>query len=278
MKYHEILSVLTQKPNLITPDSHASLLSLFEQHMNLSRADFKAAREGVDFCGEAVELAQAEIIDGIMHIPIGGPIGRGLDKFEKGAGAVDVDDIMDEIDQGEEDYKVSGFILDIDSPGGMVSGTPELADRIAAVEKPIYAFTAGQMCSAAYWIAASCDMICASAASMVGSIGVLVPTADYSEMYKTRGVKIKVFASGKYKGAGYMGTTMTEAQEEDLQRLVNEIADMFYSQVLGNRPDVDSETMQGQVYTGRVAMDRGLVDEIVRSKADVVDLLREGPR
>src|SRR5208283_793154 len=106
----------------------------------------------IDSCGEAVELDQMEVIDGIAHIPIGGPIGRGLGKFEKGAGAVDVADIGDDIDQAEEDPDVASILLDMDSPGGMFAGTAELGDRILQVEKPIYAYTSGLMCSAAYWI------------------------------------------------------------------------------------------------------------------------------
>jgi hypothetical protein len=153
MKYHQIVAALLEEPLLITAGAHASLARLFEEHRTLDAEEFKARREGVDYCGEEVELEQMEVIDGIAHIPISGPIGKGLGKFEKGAGAVDVDDVMTELDEAEDDPNVRAIILDIDSPGGMVSGTPELADRVAACQKPVYAFTAGQMCSAAYWIA-----------------------------------------------------------------------------------------------------------------------------
>ena len=87
MKYHQIMTALMEEPLLLTPASHASLVRLFDEHRGLSAEEFQARREGVDLCGEEVELEQMEIIDGIAHIPIGGPIGKDLGKFEKGAGA-----------------------------------------------------------------------------------------------------------------------------------------------------------------------------------------------
>lgn len=273
MKYHQLIAALTEEPLLITAAAHASLLKLFDEHRTLEASEFRAKREGVDYCGEEVELDQMEVIDGIAHIPIGGPIGKGLGKFEKGAGAVDVDDIMDDLDDADDDDQVTAVILDMDTPGGMVTGTPELADRIVAFEKPIYAFTAGMMCSAGYWIGAACDCVFATKSSDLGSIGVYVPWADTSEAWKARGVKIEVFTSGKYKGMGVPGTSLTKDHREALQGRVMEIAQMFYDHVRGCRPDSDLEDMQGQIFKAQNAMAKGLIDDVVRSKQDVVDLL-----
>lgn len=275
MKYHQILATLNEEPLLITPAAHASLLKLFEEHRTLEIAEFMAKREGVDACGGKVELEQMEVIDGIAHIPVAGPMGKGLSKFEKGAGAVDVDDIMDDLDDAEDDDQVRAAIMDVDTPGGMVLGTPELSDRILAFSKPIYAFTAGIMCSAGYWIGSACDAIFATRSANIGSIGVYVPWADTSEMWKARGVKIEVFTSGKYKGMGVPGTSLTKDHREFLQNRVMEIAEMFYGHVQAMRADVQPEDMQGQVFMGANALARGLIDDVVQSKADVVDLLTE---
>lgn len=275
MKYHQLFAALTEEPLLITAAAHASLVRLFEEHRSLQASEFYAKREGTGSCGEAVELEQMEIIDGIAHIPIAGPIGKGLGKFEKGAGAVDVDDILDELDQVDNDDQVVGVILDIDSPGGMVTGTPELADRIKAAVKPIYAYTAGSMCSAAYWLGSACDYICATKSADIGAIGVYVPFADTSEMFKARGVKIEVFTSGKYKGMGMPGTSLTKDQKEIIQERVMELAEWFFSHVQEQRNDVSKDVMQGQVFKAAKALSSGLIDQVVDSKADVVDLLME---
>jgi|ERR1051326_2651919 signal peptide peptidase SppA len=273
MKYHQIIAALMEEPLLITPAAHASLVKLFEEHRTLDAAEFRAKREGVDFCGREVELEQMEIVDGIAHIPIGGPIGKGLGKFEKGAGAVDVADVMEDLDAAEEDANVKAIILDIDSPGGMVSGTPELADRVAACNKPIYAFTSGMMCSAAYWVGCACDGIFATKSADLGSIGVYVPYLDQSKRYENAGLKMEVISSGKYKGAGVPGTSLNADHREFLQERVDDIAKMFYGHVQRNRAEATADDMQGQVFKAEAALAKGLIDEVVREKGDVVEFL-----
>ena len=273
MKYHQIIAALTEEPLLITPAAHSSLFNLFQEHRSFSKEDFKALREGTDYCGEAVEIPQMEIIDGIAHIPIGGPIGRGFGSFEKGAGAVDVDDLADEIDQAENDPLVYALAFDIDSPGGMVNGTPETADRILRCDKPTMAFTAGAMCSAAYWIGCACDTICATRSANVGSIGVYCPFLDSSEALKAAGYSVQVFSSGKYKGAGVPGTSLSKDQKEFMQKRVSEIAALFYEHVQSCRPDSQLEDMQGQVFLAQMAEHRGLVDYVVQDKEEAIELL-----
>ena len=76
-----------------------------------------------DFCGAAIDLEQMQVIDGIAHIPIGGVIGKKLSGMEKGSGAVDVNDVAQELIQACADPAVTRILLHIDSPGGMVTGT-----------------------------------------------------------------------------------------------------------------------------------------------------------
>lgn len=271
MKFQNILQKVYHEPWLITPGAHASIAALVESRI-LGKGP-AAEREGTDVCGGAVEVDQMEVIDGIAHIPVGGVIGRKLTGYEKGSGAVDSLDIENDLDQAEEDPRVRGILLDIDSPGGVVNGTPELADRIAQVEKPVFAFTGALMCSAAYWLASSCDQIYALRSAEIGSIGVYIPYVDYTEYYKQMGVGVKVIKSGQYKGMGYPGTPLSEEQQKLLQDRVNKIAEEFYLQVRGARGDVAAETMQGQTFDAREAMTRKLVDGLVRSKDEVVQMM-----
>src|ERR1041384_7532331 len=204
MRFPQILATLTEEPMLITPTAHAALLKLFEHHATLERAEFRAAREGVDWCGEAVEVEQAGLVDGIFYIPIGGPIGRGLGKFEIGAGCVSVEDVMDELDQFENDPNARALILDIDSPGGMFAGTPELANRIMRCEKPTVSFM-NMGCSAAFCLAVSCDYVFAAPSGDIGSIGVYSYFLDRSKQFEQAGIKPVLVSSGPYKGAGAPG-------------------------------------------------------------------------
>lgn len=273
MRLPQILQTLTEEPLLITPSAHASLLKLFEDHRTLSAEQFKAQREGVDICGDAVDVPQMEVINGVAHIPIGGPLGRGLGKFEKGAGAVDYDDLADELDQAQDDDQVQAILFDIDSPGGMFSGLPEFADRVLACDKPLYAFTSGLMCSAAYYVGCACDAVFATKSADIGSIGVYAPFADTSEAWRARGVKVEVFASGRYKGAGVPGTSLSADHRNMLQARVIEMAQMFYAHVLSCRPDVSEDEMQGQAFKAQSAADKGLIDEVVSGKDEVLSFI-----
>lgn len=275
MRLAALLSTLTQEPLLITPAAHAALLTLFEQHAQLDAEEFRAAREGKDLCGRSVELEQAELVEGVMVIPIGGPIGRGLGPFEKGAGAVGVEDVLDELARMEGEPECIGAVLDIDSPGGMVAGTPELADAIRACDKPVYAFSAGSMASAAYWVATACSQVFATKSSDVGNVGVMCYLLDHSKRYAAAGVKPELIVSGRYKGLGAPGTSLTKDHREHLQARVDTMFEMFASHLEEVRPGMSRELMQGQVFKGQEAVGLGVIDGLAADVYQVIDRLRE---
>jgi signal peptide peptidase SppA len=275
MRYAEILRTLTEEPLLITPAAHASLLQLFHEHRTLEAVEFRAKREGLDFCGNEVELAQMEVIDGVAVIPIGGPVGVGFGKFEKGAGAVDLGDVAAELALANKDPEVSRILLDIDSPGGMVSGTPELADKVMASKKPVYAFTGGTMASAAYWIGSAAERILATKSADVGSIGVYTMFLDTTKLMDERGLKVDVISSGDYKGMGVPGTALSAQHRAFLQERVDGIAAMFQEHVSEMRDGmVDLEDMRGQVFLAGAARSKNLIDELVADREEALELVR----
>lgn len=271
MKLTRLIQEIYFEPSLITPGAHASIRRLIETR--IFSADPQAKRDGTGMCGEAVTLEQMQIIDGIAHIPIGGAIGLRLDGMAKGTGAVDVMDISAEIDQASADPNVRAILFDIDSPGGMVSGTPELADKIAALDKPAYVFSNGLVASAAYWLASAADGIFATKTANIGSIGVYIPWLDQTEAFKMEGLSVEIIKAGKLKGMGYPGTSLTDDQRAHLQDRVNEIYDMFKTQVTSTRKGVSKDTMQGQTFMAAQALERGLIDAIVADKSEVVRMI-----
>lgn len=276
MKYSHIIEQLYHRPWLITGQAHAAIRALVESRLAEIALDPRAAREGVDICGDAVELPGLAIEDGIGTIPIPGVLGMGLSKVQKGMGAVGLEDIEAELDQCMADDSVKGIILDFDSPGGTVAGIPELADKIAQAreKKDIYSFTRGQIASAAYWLAAGTDGIFATQSADVGSIGVYVPWMDQTKRFEAMGIRVELIKSGKLKGMGYPGTALSDEQKQHIQDGVTEIHNMFKSHVLRSRPGIDDETMQGQTFMGKKAAEKGLVDGIVTTIEDVRKLIK----
>ena len=270
MKLQEIIRQVYFEPSLIHPAGHAAIRNLLEQRIG----NIKAERPpGDDGCGGKVELPQMDIQGNVAIIPIGGVIGQKLSPFERGAGCVDVSDIERDIDDAEKNDAVESILYDMDTPGGMVQGTPELANRMAAVVKPNYAFTNGQISSAGYWLAASAGGIFATPTANIGSIGVFLPWVDQSEAFKQAGLSVEVISSGAYKGIGMPGTSLTDVQRAHLQDQINNVFEMFKAHVRENRGDIDDDTMQGQTFMAAEALERGLIDQMVQSKAELLGYL-----
>jgi signal peptide peptidase SppA len=270
MRFQHILQAIYSEPWLIKPQAHGVIREFMARRL---AGDQPPKREDGEFCGDKVEVAQAEEIkDGVYLIPVGGILARKVGKFERAMGVVDTLDIRDELDWAEESKDIHSIVMDFDSPGGIVTGTPELADRIAAVDKPLFAFTGSMMCSAAYWLAAGAKRIYATKGADIGSIGVYIPFYDESAAYENAGVKVEMFRSGDYKGMGFPGTSLTDAQRKQLQGEVITLANDFQQHILSLR-DVPIDAMQGQSFMGNQALANGLIDELVGGIEDVLSLL-----
>lgn len=258
MRHFHILQACLSRPWLITPQGHASVMRAVEASINhMERAP------GVDMCGNAVPVQQMEVINGTAFIPISGVIGQKLGSMERGFGATDINDVMNEFRAALADASVSSIAFMIDSPGGTVSGVPEAAAEISAARgiKPITAYTDGLIASAAYYIASSADEIVGTMSSEVGSIGVYQALLDVSRAYADQGISVELIKAGKFKAAGYPGTALTPEQRAQLQSQVDQIHEMFTSHVNANR-SVNPEAMQGQTFIGQRALDAGLIDRI----------------
>ena len=216
------------------------------------------------------------IEDGVGVVAIRGPMLRQPGIFERGIlKACDTEEITRAVEEAASRSDVSAIFLDIDSPGGSVNGTPELAQAVAdaAKSKYVYAFSAGQMCSAAYWVASQADAIYATPSARIGSIGVILPVLDSSGAFDKAGLKVEVFAAGKFKSAGTPGVALTQDQRDWLQSEVEETASDFRSAVLARGRKVPDEAMEGQTFSARRAMRMNLAG-MVRNRAEAMDRLR----
>lgn len=194
--------------------------------------------------------------DGIGVIAIDGPILRKPDLFARVIfGATGAEDVGEAVREAAGRDDIHAVLLDIDSPGGTVAGTPELAAAVGALneKKPVYAFSSGLMCSAAYWIASQARAVYATPSAQVGSIGVVQVVIDDSAALDAEGLKVEVFSVGKYKAMGAPGTQLTDDQRELIQANLAEIAGDFHKAVLARGRSIPAEAMEGQTFSGRQA-------------------------
>jgi signal peptide peptidase SppA len=257
----QLLHALYHQPWLITPEAHAAM-----RRAAAACALFPEPPDEPDS-----DLLQIE--DGIGIIPISGVLMKRPDLFSRVLlGATD----MDEITEANGRSDVKAVFLDIDSPGGTVNGTPELGAAVAALSKAkyVYAFTDGQMCSAAYWIASQADVIYATPSARVGSIGVLLPMLDESEAFKQEGLKMEVFAAGKYKSVGVPGVSLTDDQRTWLQSSIDEINADFQAAVLARGRAIAPGSMEGQDFSGQKAFANALTSGVMPDRATVLSKMR----
>jgi signal peptide peptidase SppA len=214
--------------------------------------------------------------DGIGVVAIEGPILRKPDLFARiFFGATGSEDIGAALREAGERADIKAVFLNIDSPGGTVAGTPELAAAVKALNdrKPVYAFSSGLMCSAAYWIASQARAIYATPSAQVGSIGVVQAVIDNTAALDMAGIKVEVFSVGKYKAMGAPGTTLTDDQRGLIQSNLAEIAAEFHDAVLSRGRAIPAEAMEGQTFSGKQAQRNNLAG-MVPDRAEAMRRLR----
>jgi signal peptide peptidase SppA len=225
---------------------------------------------------QAAESPLLTIEDGIGVVAIEGPILRKPDLFARiFFGATSSEDIGEALREAGERDDIKAVFLNIDSPGGTVAGTPELAAAVKALNgtKPVYAFSSGLMCSAAYWIASQARAIYATPSAQVGSIGVVQAVIDNTAALDKAGLKVEVFSVGKYKAMGAPGTPLTDDQRELIQSNLAEIAAEFHDAVLSRGRAIPAEAMEGQTFSGKQAQRHNLAG-MVPDRADAMRRLR----
>ncbi len=267
MRYPHLLAAIRSAKWAVQPATlHAIRDLLSSRLMTESRADIAAARHSDFAHPRRAELAAPGAgAARISVVPVFGIIGKRLDEFEASCGGCDLENVEASLARAVNDPRSDAIILHFDSPGGVVTGVPELAAKIRAwsQEKPIYAFTDTLMASAAYWLAAACTGIACTPSADVGSIGVYMALMDESEAWAQKGYKLVLVKAGERKAEGIRGAPVTDATIAAWQAEVDEIYGMFTADVLASRSTVDSAAMQGQTFMGAAAKSAQLVDDIV---------------
>lgn len=172
------------------------------------------------------------------------------------------------VSMAAEDHRVRSILLDINSPGGMVSGVQDAYSEIerAGKTKPVVAYAHDTAASAAYWLAAAAGQILLSPAAVAGSIGVYTIHEDISGALADRKIKRTLIASGPHKGAGAGGTPLNSDQLAGLQSEVGAMAAQFFSYVGKRRGLSDARlgaVTDGRVFIGPDAVSMGLADKVV---------------
>lgn len=173
-----------------------------------------------------------------------------------------------DITQAANDPTIGGILLVIDSPGGSVAGTADLAAAVKAADakKPVHAYGEDLVASAALWVASQASRFTANhATALIGSIGTFIGTYDVSGAAAMKGMKAKVYATGPLKGAGFPGAEITPEQDAYFQGIVDQTQTHFAAAVAEGRklsPEKVQELATGGVFVAQNALKHQLIDGI----------------
>ncbi|NQV14802.1 signal peptide peptidase SppA, partial [bacterium] len=169
----------------------------------------------------------------------------------------------------EENKKVAGILIPINSPGGQVAPSQELYHALRKLRdtgsKPIFVSMSSIAASGGYYAALGADSIFANAGTLTGSIGVIMQFPVYSDLMEKIGVGMRVIKSQEFKDAGSPYRELTEAERAYYQELIDDVYEQFTEAVSLERgiDEVNIHTLaNGRVFTGRQAYKEGLVDVV----------------
>jgi protease IV len=175
--------------------------------------------------------------------------------------------LIDAVDALGKDSNVAAVIVAVDSPGGSVSGGESLHDalvRLAAL-RPVVTVMGGTAASAGYMISLPAARIFASAATLTGSIGVILETGNAGGLLDKLGLSAEAIISGPLKDQPSFTHGLSPEGRTYLQALVMDMYGQFVTMVATARHLDESKVRtlaDGRAYTGRQALPLGLIDEI----------------
>ena len=190
-----------------------------------------------------------------------------LQKISLAGPIMDATVILEELQEAQENPDVKGVLFSIDSPGGAVAPSVEIAYAIKRLrdEKPVVVYAAGMMASGGYYSAIWGNEIVANPGSMIGSIGVIMEGADVSELMEKVGVKTQVVHAGTYKQVGTMERQWNHLERAELEKVINGTYELFVGDVVRARgldANKSGEFADAHIFTAAQAKEVNLIDSL----------------
>jgi signal peptide peptidase SppA len=278
MQRQLILSQLASQPWAMEPTHLANMASVLHRWASGEPASTEAME--VVRAGQAARQARkasAPTSGGTVAVlPLYGVVTQRSSAIDDVCGGVvSTEKFAQSFRDAMADDSVLGILIDLDSPGGSVFGTEDLANEIykARGKKPIVGFVNSLCASAAYWIGSQCDELYSAAGGMTGSIGVYTQHIDVSGAMEKSGIKQEFIAAGKYKIEGNSYGPLSDEARAFTQSQIDAYYSAFTKAVARGR-GVNVSAVRGGMGQGRCllpadALAAGMINGI-STMSDVV--------
>jgi protease-4 len=177
-----------------------------------------------------------------------------------------VDDMRAALQQARDDSRVKAIVLEIDSPGGEVTASDAIYSALVKVRarKPVVVYMDSLAASGGYYVSCGGKFLMASETTITGSIGVIIQTLNYEQLFNKVGLASVVFKSGKFKDMLNGARPITPEERELVQSFIMKTYDKFLGIVAKERnlpADLLRNTIaDGRILSGKDAFEHKLID------------------
>jgi protease-4 len=177
-----------------------------------------------------------------------------------------VDDMRAALQQAREDDRIKAIVLEIDYAGGEATAVDAIYSAVVKTRarKPIVVYMDSVAASGGYYVSCGGNFLMASDTTITGSIGVIIQTLNYEQLFNKVGLASVIFKSGKFKDMLNGARPMTPEERELVQSFIMKIYDKFLGIVATERSlsaDLLRNTIaDGRILSGKDALDSKLID------------------
>lgn len=177
------------------------------------------------------------------------------------------------VDAINDNAKVKGVLLVVDSPGGGVLATANAYYVLSQLKVPVIGWCRGICASGGMYLlmAPSVKFIAVSRVAISGSVGVVMENTRFNRLLDKIMIDNEVFKSGEFKTAGASTQPMSDAERKYLQSIVSDFAEAFYTVVKQARPEITdwNAIKSARIFIGGQAVRLGLVDAVMNKQEAV---------
>src|SRR5881296_465264 len=177
-----------------------------------------------------------------------------------------VDDMRTALQQARDDDRVRAIVVEIDSPGGEVTASDAIYSALvkARARKPVVVYMDSLAASGGYYVSCGGKFLMANETTITGSIGVIIQTLNYEQLFNKVGLASVVFKSGKFKDMLNGARPITPEERDLVQNFIMKTYDKFLGIVAKERnlpADLLRNTIaDGRILSGKEALEHKLID------------------
>ncbi|HEX4696585.1 MAG TPA: signal peptide peptidase SppA [Candidatus Udaeobacter sp.] len=179
-----------------------------------------------------------------------------------------VDDMRAALQQARDDSRVKAIVLQVDSPGGEVTASDEIYNAVlkARAKKPVVIYMESLAASGGYYVSCGGKFLMANETTITGSIGVIIQTLNYEQLFNKVGLASVVFKSGKFKDMLNGARPVTPEERELVQSFIMKTYDKFLGIVAKER-NLPADLLRnsiadGRILSGKDALEYKLIDGV----------------